>query len=57
MEKAVSPIFIKTENYGTRCSTLLTIDNEGQVHFTEKTYHINGEETAVITEYNFGTAI
>jgi uncharacterized protein with NRDE domain len=57
MEKAVSPIFIKTENYGTRCSTLLTIDNEGQVHFTEKTYHINGEETEVITEYNFGTAI
>jgi uncharacterized protein with NRDE domain len=56
MEKAVSPIFIKTENYGTRCSTLLTIDNGGLVHFTEKTYHINGEETESLKEYNFNTA-
>ena len=37
-EKAVSPIFIQTEGYGTRCSSLLTIDYKGQVEFTEKTH-------------------
>jgi uncharacterized protein with NRDE domain len=53
MEKAVSPIFIKTENYGTRCSTLLTIDHNGQIHFTEKTYPFNGDVTESVKEFNF----
>lgn len=43
MEKAVSPIFIETEEYGTRCSTLLTIDNEGLVNFIEKSYYKNNQ--------------
>jgi uncharacterized protein with NRDE domain len=38
LEKAISSIFIKTENYGTRCSTLLLIDRDGNVDFTERTY-------------------
>lgn len=38
MEKMVSPIFIKSKNYGTRCSTLLTIRDDGVVTFIEKTY-------------------
>lgn len=37
-EKAVSPIFIETDGYGTRCSSLITIDTNGQVEFTEKTH-------------------
>lgn len=38
MEKAVSPVFIKTETYGTRSSTLLMIDKNGYVTFTERNY-------------------
>ncbi len=38
LEKAISSIFIKTENYGTRCSTVLLIDKEGNVEFSERTF-------------------
>lgn len=38
MEKAVSPIFISTDGYGTRCSTVLLIDRDGTLHFTERRY-------------------
>lgn len=55
MEKAVSPIFIETDGYGTRCSTLLMIDNSGTVHFVEKTYPVIGERTELIKEYTFDT--
>lgn len=37
-EKAVSSVFIKTESYGTRCSTILLIDKEGSIQFTERRY-------------------
>lgn len=38
LEKQVSPIFIKTDKYGTRNSTLLLIDNNGKVTFEERCY-------------------
>lgn len=38
MEKAVSSIFITSKDYGTRCSTLLFIDNEGKIKFVERTF-------------------
>lgn len=38
MEKAVSSIFILSDDYGTRSSALLMIDQEGDVKITEKTY-------------------
>ncbi|MBD3617764.1 MAG: NRDE family protein [Gracilimonas sp.] len=38
LEKAVSSIFIKTENYGSRCSTVLLIDKEGKIDFTERSF-------------------
>jgi uncharacterized protein with NRDE domain len=37
-EKLLSPIFIRTEVYGTRCSTVLTIDNDLKVGFEEKVF-------------------
>lgn len=37
-EKALSSIFIKTPNYGTRSSTVLLIDEENKISFTEKTF-------------------
>jgi len=38
MEKAISSIFISTDDYGTRCSSLLFIDMEGNIDFTERSY-------------------
>ncbi len=37
-ERALSPIFIKTEGYGTRASSILTIDYDDKINFTEKSY-------------------
>lgn len=37
-ERAVAPIFIRTEGYGTRCSTVIIMDTEGQVHFEERSW-------------------
>lgn len=38
MEKAVSSVFIETENYGTRSSTLVIVDKSMKMRFAEKTY-------------------
>ncbi|MFH5831777.1 NRDE family protein [Halalkalibaculum sp. DA3122] len=38
LERAVSPIFIATEEYGTRCSTILLVGSNGQVTFEERRY-------------------
>ena len=37
-EKQLSPIFIETETYGTRSSTVLLIDYESNVTFIERTF-------------------
>ncbi|MGI6659097.1 MAG: NRDE family protein [Dethiobacteraceae bacterium] len=37
-ERILSPIFVESETYGTRCSTILTIDKAGTVEFLERTY-------------------
>ena len=39
-EKAVSSMFIKTGGYGTRCSTVLLIDNENNLTFIERTFNL-----------------
>ena len=49
IEKAVSSIFIKTENYGSLCSTILLVDKEGNIDFTERRFEpgtkkITGEQ-------------
>ena len=36
LERMLSPIFIKSEKYGTRCSTVVMIDNDNNVKFVEK---------------------
>ncbi|MBO6794420.1 MAG: NRDE family protein [Balneolaceae bacterium] len=43
-EKAVSSIFIKTETYGTRCSTVLLIKNNGEVELTERRFTPDSDE-------------
>lgn len=37
-EREVSSIFIKTDTYGTRCSSLLYIKKSGDIRFVERTY-------------------
>jgi len=37
-ERMLSPIFISTTGYGTRCTTVLTIDSANRASFYEKTY-------------------
>jgi uncharacterized protein with NRDE domain len=38
LEKKLSSMFIKLPEYGTRCSTVLTVDYDNQVSFTERTF-------------------
>jgi len=39
-ERALSSMFIKTEGYGTRCSTVVLIDHHNQVTFSERVYDL-----------------
>ena len=39
-ERALSSMFIKTENYGSRCSTVVLIDKSNRVEFSERTYNL-----------------
>lgn len=38
-EKMLSPLFIKSERYGSRCSTVLLVDKNDNVTFVERTYN------------------
>jgi len=38
-EKLLSSIFIKSSDYGTRCSTVIVIDENKKVNFTERIYN------------------
>lgn len=38
-ERALSSMFIKTENYGTRCSTFISVDQNNEWTFAERTYN------------------
>lgn len=37
-ERALSPIRIRTDGYGTRCSTVVLVDVEGNARYMERTY-------------------
>ncbi|MEP1034258.1 NRDE family protein [Ekhidna sp.] len=51
-EKALSAICIRTPEYGTCCSTAVTIDHEGNVAFMEKNYPV-GNRTEGTVSFNF----
>jgi uncharacterized protein with NRDE domain len=38
LERMLSPAFIVSSGYGTRSSTIILVDNNGQVTFVERTY-------------------
>jgi uncharacterized protein with NRDE domain len=52
LERMLSPVFISSEKYGTRCSTVVTVDNNNFVQFVEKTYH-SGIGTFSNKEFKF----
>ncbi|MEN7550888.1 NRDE family protein [Rapidithrix thailandica] len=56
MERQLSPKFIKMERYGTRCSTVLTIDRKKTVMFTERTY-TPGSQQYQETSHSFNLAV
>ena len=39
-ERALSSMFIKTENYGSRCSTVVLVDHDNHVFFSERVYDL-----------------
>lgn len=49
LEKMLSAICIKSENYGTCCSTVLTIEKSGKVEFTERTYPVGNRVEGQVT--------
>ncbi|MDX1617781.1 MAG: NRDE family protein [Balneolaceae bacterium] len=53
LERAVSPIFIKTSQYGTRSSTVLLIDTDGHVTFEERRYKKGTTEVDESSRYEF----
>lgn len=52
MEKALSPMCIRTPNYGTCCSTVVTISHSDMVTFVERTYPV-GERQSGTREFTF----
>ncbi|MCL5028664.1 MAG: NRDE family protein [Bacteroidetes bacterium] len=52
IERAVSPVFVATPFYGTRSSTVIFIDRNNQVKFTEKSLNTKTKEWNS-TSFNF----
>jgi uncharacterized protein with NRDE domain len=40
-ERALSSMFIKTDGYGSRCSTVIMVDRDNNVFFAERVYNTN----------------
>ena len=49
-ERLLSSPFIVSESYGTRCSTILTIDRAGRARFHERTFDVRGEPLSDVVE-------
>ncbi len=47
-EKALSAMCIRTPDYGTCCSTAITIDYEGNVEFLEKSYPVGNRSEGTV---------
>lgn len=53
LEKKISPIFIKSDGYGTRCSTILLIDKDGKVTFEERCFISGTHEIDEVSRFEF----
>lgn len=45
LERMLSPMFISSPAYGTRASSLLRIDDDGRIHFVERSFGPDGHAT------------
>lgn len=45
LEHALSPLFIHLPEYGTRCSTVIMVDHDNTVTFTERSYNNHGKQS------------
>lgn len=52
-ERTLSPIFIASPNYGTRCSTVLTIDQSNRVRISEHTWQPGKPKPVLQVERKF----
>jgi len=52
LEKALSSMFIKTPNYGSRCSTVVLVDKDNHVKFSERVYDLT-TFNYTLSEYEF----
>lgn len=55
LERTLSPPFIVGHAYGTRCTTVLTIDNAGELRFAEQNF-LRGKPDGRRREYRFVVA-
>jgi uncharacterized protein with NRDE domain len=53
IEKKVSSIFIKSDGYGTRCSTIMLIERNGKVTFTERRFKAGTLDISDENRYEF----
>ncbi len=51
-ERMLSPPFIVGENYGTRCSTVLTVSRSGEARLVERSFDARGDPTGDV-EFEF----
>ncbi len=55
LERKLSAMCINTDNYGTGCTTLVTISYSGEVHYIERTYARGGrKEGTVVIKFKIG---
>lgn len=54
-ERILSPLFIESPTYGTRCSTVLLIDRQGLVTFVERVFN-GGSEPRATSRFDFRIA-
>jgi uncharacterized protein with NRDE domain len=52
LERALSSMFIKTPNYGSRCSTVVLVDKNNKVKFSERVYDLT-TFNYTLSEYEF----
>jgi uncharacterized protein with NRDE domain len=56
-ERCLSPIFITSPTYGTRCSTVVVVDRDGEARFVERTFdHETGNATDVVYGLSLSSA-
>ena len=55
-ERILAPMFIRSEIYGTRCSTVVLIHRSGSVRFIERSFDEQGNETGTV-DHRFQTVV